>query len=72
MSSVTVYCINNDQGGSTYFATLAEARAYYKSYSAELYGGIERLTLVDLPPRNLAAKLLNGQQFVVTREEVKP
>jgi hypothetical protein len=66
---VIVYSIFDD-GGTSYYETLADARValwhYFGSQSE-----IERLTLVDLPPRKLAVQLLNGEQFVAKREVVE-
>ncbi len=65
-----VYSIfdSSGDGGSVYFATLREARQAQHDW----YGGdlppVERLTLVDLPPRALAVRLLNGESFVLRRE----
>ena len=73
MSGIVVYSIldASGEGGSSYFATLTEARAAQRDW----YGGdlppIERLTLVDLPPRALAVRLLSGESFVDVREVVK-
>jgi len=66
---VTVYCVfDAKEGGSSYFATLREARAALSDFSEG--SEIERLTLVSLPPRRLAVLLLNGQGFVARREKV--
>jgi hypothetical protein len=64
---VIVYEIFDD-GGSSYFATLAEAREALREWYDGTEASIARLTLVDLPPRQLAVRLLNGQQFVARRE----
>ncbi len=66
-AGVIVYSIFNGDDTS-YFATLGEARvALKKWYKGE--GEIEKLTLVDLPPRQLAVQLLTGESFVAKREK---
>jgi hypothetical protein len=69
---VIIYSIFDSEHseGSSYFATLAEAR----QARDEWYGGdaeIEKLWLVDLPPKKLAVRLLSGEGFVARREVVK-
>lgn len=69
---------NGGDGRSYYYATLAEAREAFPDFvdaDAEVFGGppeIEKLTLVDLPPRALAVRLLNGEAWVAEREAVSP
>lgn len=66
-----VYSITDWRGDSvtSYFATLRAARqARDEWYSGE--AEIEKLWLVDLPPRQLAVRLLNGESFVASREVV--
>jgi hypothetical protein len=65
-----VYSIFDAEMGSTYYARLRDARAAKRAW----YGDgdlIEKLTLVDLPPRDLAVRLLNGEKFVSKRETVR-
>lgn len=63
-----VYSISYDDGdwGTTYYATLAEARVGLNHVPEGT--PIEKLTLVDLPPKKLAVQLLNGEKFVAKRE----
>lgn len=67
-----VFCIfDPDSGGSSYYETLGDAReARARFYDPESEVAIEKLQLVDLSPRALAVRLLNGEGFVTGREVV--
>lgn len=67
--SVVVYCVfDAEYGSSAYYPTLGKAREGLRDASPG--SEIERLVLVDLPPRQLAARLLNHEAFVSERTVV--
>ena len=65
-----VYSIfDPDNGGTSYYETLGDARDA-REHFFEGQAEIEKLSLVDLPPRALAVRLLNRESFVAKREKV--
>jgi hypothetical protein len=66
---MTVYEIFSD-GGSSYYATLRQAREARDKFFPP-GTTIDKLTLADLPARQLAVRLLNHEQFVEKRETVR-
>lgn len=69
MSGMTLFDVYDDEDevGSTYFPTRTEAERYLKEYPPSGTWTLDRITLVDLPPRRLACRLLRGEGFVTQR-----
>ena len=65
--NTTVYNVFDGEG-SYYYATLADARAAMSEMEGDVR--LDRIQIVSLPPRQLAALLLNGEGFVVAREQL--
>lgn len=60
-----------EEEAATYFPTLKEARQEIAERDLDKGYGLSRVRLIDLPPRQLACRLLLGESFIAEREELE-